>query len=227
MIFLLKIRRKTRFVLITALIVLIFYLIINSLFELNSTNFGSNERIVCEITPEMRIKMSESLESVVNEILEILDMTYFLCYNSLWGALKSNGPLKWHQNVDICLLNEELERFEEAFLIRTFKRKGLSLSYQSSDGVYLVSQKGDKPIVKLYLFEQLNGNYRRVGWRNRLVPPDSCEPVHCFPTRLVSKPLPTERFMSMRLPVPREGIELQKYLFPDNWWLDLEPEECK
>ena len=228
MIYLLKIRRKTRFVLFTALIVLILYLIIHSIFDINSSKFSSNEQIICEITPEMRIKISETLTTVVNEILETLDMTYFLCYDSLWGALGVNGPLKWHQRVDICLLNEEVERFEEAFLIRVFRRKGLSLSYQTSDGIYLVRPEGDsKPTLRLYLFEQSNGNYRRVGWKNRLVPPDSCELVHCFPTRLISKPLPTEKFMSMRLPVPREGIELQKYLFPDNWWLDSQPEECK
>lgn len=175
----------------------------------------------------MRIKMKETLETVVKEVFETLDVTYFLCYDSLWGALNTNGPLKWHQTVDMCLLNEELTRFEEAFLIRLFKRKGLSLSYRTSDGIYLVTNNDVKPVVRLYLFEHSDGNYRRVGWRNRLVPPDNCDRVHCFPARLIAKPLPTENFMSLRVPVPREGIEIQKYLFPDNWWLDSQPEQCK
>lgn len=28
------------------------------------------------------------------------------------------------------------------------------------------------------------------------------------------------------MPVPREGIELQKYHYPNDWWLEIKPTDC-
>ncbi len=222
-----KIRRK-RFSLIIIAIILI-TILFHKFYELFNSSIKTSNENICEISPEMRSKMSETLSQTI-EALTTLDLTYFLCYDSLWGALRIKGPLKWHQIIDLCLLNEEVSHLDEAFLIRTFQRKGLKISYQSSDGIYLVKQSDQsKPLVNLYLFEEdLNQNhYRRVGWKNRLVPPDSCDQIHCFPPRLISKPLPNEMFMNFEISVPREQIEIQKYLFPENWWKDTEPEHCK
>nr|CAD7423170.1 unnamed protein product [Timema monikensis] len=59
---------------------------------------------------------------------------------------------------------------------------------------------------------------RRVGWKRRMLPPN-CEEMtslECFPPRLIARPLPLKEFGGYILPVPREGIEIQKYHYQQN-----------
>jgi hypothetical protein len=72
------------------------------------------------------------------------------------------------------------------------------------------------------------GMLRRVGWKRRMLPPD-CEgmtSLECFPPRLIAPPLPVKEFGGFVFPVPREGIEIQKYHYPDNWWKEVLPKNC-
>lgn len=138
--------------------------------------------------------------------------------------------LPWLDYLEVCILNDELSKLEEAFVIRIFKQEDLSISYSMATGVYeITDSKENTPAVKIVIFEKdsVSEQYRRVGWRNRIVPPSSCEVIHCFPPRLLDKPLPTSKLLNIEMNVPREEIELQKYLFPNSWWKDLEPTECK
>ncbi|RWS11576.1 uncharacterized protein B4U79_12499 [Dinothrombium tinctorium] len=222
---LLRIRSRLLLALITfAVFVLIFRLTLNSRDE-----SGHKKEIVCHHSPDSRSKLFELLYRT-KKALDSLRVSYFLCYNSLWGALKKKEAFPWLPYVELCLLNEEISNFDETFVFRTFKREGLLIEYSSSDGVYTVTTfNGSDPFAKLIIFEenQVINQYRRVGWKNRLIPPDSCSLIHCFPPRLIEKPLETVTFMGVELPVPREEIEILKYLFPNDWWKDLEPEECK
>lgn len=182
----------------------------------------------CSVPSEVHMKMNGLLDRI-NDALEALSISYFLCYDSLWGALKSKGPLPWHTNIDLCVSNKEVSNTEEGFLVRTFKRYGLSVSYNSANGVYSVFRFGEKvPTATLTVFEQdsLTRQMRRVGWAHRMLPPDSCEKLHCFPPDLIAGPLSTTAFLQHQLPVPREEIEILKYLFPDSWWKDNIPPDC-
>ncbi|XP_071446040.1 uncharacterized protein [Hetaerina americana] len=85
---------------------------------------------------------------------------------------------------------------------------------------------------------------RRVGWKRRLLPPDCAglaNLLQCFPERLILAPsedavpgssnppkasLPMASFGGLSLPVPFEGLEIQKYHYPDNWWKVINPENC-
>lgn len=183
----------------------------------------------CEYSTQDREKLINLMINTENT-LESLNVSYFLCYMSLVGALKVNGPVSWLNSFDFCLLNEEISLIDEAFVFRTFKRNSLWVSYSSSDGVYEVkSMKEDEPKGKLVLFEkdQISGQMRRIGIRHRIIPYDRCELIHCFPEDLILKPLPQLKFLNKAFSAPREDIELIKYLFPDFWWKDMEPERCK
>ncbi|KAF4524835.1 hypothetical protein B566_EDAN014318 [Ephemera danica] len=91
--------------------------------------------------------------------------------------------------------------------------------------------------VKLIVFEEDSktarvpggrGMLRRVGWKRRVMPPD-CEGIaflECFPPNLVTPPLPTKLFGGINVPVPHEGIEIQKYHYADNWWKEVIPSNC-
>ncbi len=49
---------------------------------------------------------------------------------------------------------------------------------------------------------------------------------HIFPSRLVQKPMPKLEFAGLNISTPREGIEMQKYLYPLNWMAEVKPDGC-
>ena len=60
--------------------------------------------------------------------------------------------------------------------------------------------------------------YRRIGWKRRFLPPDcNLESLDCFPPRLIIPPLPIKEFGGSLIPAPREGIEMQKYHYKNNF----------
>lgn len=185
--------------------------------------------VTCEqdasVKREMRIIFLRSVSS-----LQSLKLQPFLCYDSLWSALDSQQSFAWKSYNEICVRNEDVSSIEEATLIRTFQREGLKLQYLSSIGEYEVSEAPNGRMrLKIVLFERdaVTGNMRRVGWKHRLIPPDSCALIHCFPPALLQPPLPVKQFHGLSVPVPRDEIEIQKYHYPDDWWKSSRaPKEC-
>lgn len=185
--------------------------------------------VICEqdaaAKREMRIIFLRSVKS-----LQTLKLQPFLCYDSLWSALDSQQSFAWKSYNEICVRNEDVSRTEEATLIRTFQREGLKLQYSSSIGEYEVSEAPNGLMrLKIVLFEKdaVTGNMRRVGWKHRLIPPDSCALIHCFPPILLQPPLPVKQLYGIPVPVPRDEIEIQKYHYPDDWWKSSRaPKEC-
>lgn len=190
---------------------------------------SGDSQVICEqddsVKQEMRDVFFRSIAS-----LRSLQLHPFLCYDSLWSALDSQQSFGWKSFNEICMRNEDVSQMEEAALIRAFQRQGLRLAYFSSTGEYEVSES---PIgtmrLKIVLFEKdaVTGNMRRVGWKHRLIPPDSCALIHCFPQHLLQPPLPHKSLYQLSLPVPRDEIEIQKYHYPDDWWKSSRaPKEC-
>lgn len=189
----------------------------------------SEEPNGCGTTSETRPCL-EALFPKVMSTLENLSLSAYLCYYSLWGALKHGGPLPWMSKIELCLRNEELSKLDEGHLLKTFRRQGAQAMYDSANGLYRVKLRDDlRPCeAYLYVFEEDRQMkvVRRVGWKNRLLPPAACEALHCFPSTLIEPPLKEERFLGRNVAVPREGFEVQKYLFPDSWWKEVEPPKC-
>lgn len=185
----------------------------------------------CQVLPEIADNLIV-LMADTHKILKQLQITHFLCYGTLWGVLKMQMLLPWEDNVEFCAVNEELSRFEEAYLIKMFRKNNLVLSYDSQDGVYEV-YRPDKltlGILRIIVFEkdpELD-MMKRVGWSRRLLPPD-CDyspSLHCFPPRLIEPPLPVAIVNQIQYHVPREEVEIQKYLYPDTWWKEVKPSQC-
>lgn len=205
------------------------FLIIVLRVTFKSDNHGSaKSAVICKQPEEIREALHDLIIKTI-DALQALPVSYFLCYNSLWGALNIKDPLPWDDTIQLCLQNEELSRFEEARIIRIFRTKGLTITYSSSVGEYeVVTRYDNKPKITLYVFEEdsITKQMRRIGWQNRIIPPDSCALLHCFPPHLIEKPLPELDFLGLKVPAPREEVELQKYHFPDTWWKDQIPSEC-
>lgn len=90
-----------------------------------------------------------------HRVLLSLSLTHFLCYGALWGQIRLSRTLPWEANVEFCLLNEELARRDEVFLLRAFRKQGLELDYDSGEGQYVVKD----PVfsggsVQLIVFEE-------------------------------------------------------------------------
>lgn len=195
----------------------------------NSDKILSNSES-CEVTSEQKVHLFNLLKQVI-AILNKLDVIYFLCYTSLWGAVQESGPLPWDRNADLCVLNTNLVTYDEASIHRIFQRQNLSLQYRSSEGEYIIknaNSNGENSHVKLTVFEadgRLNRMYRRVGWKRRLLPPD-CDAhpdLQCFPAHLVGTPLPVKTFGPLSIPGPTEDMDFLKIQYPDTWWKPIKP----
>ena len=156
-------------------------------------------------------------------LLKKLNIVHFLCYGTLWGTLRNNKMLPWDPEPDICVTNEGISAVDEAYLYKLFQFEGLVLSYSSQEGMYTVTYGA--ATVTLTVFEESEDgeSYQRIGLRSRVLPPDMKEK---FPKRLLADPLPNLECFGLILPVPHEDIEIQKYLYPDDWWIEVRPPGC-
>ena len=90
-----------------------------------------------------------------HSVLSSVGLTHFLCYGSLWGQLRLSRSLPWEADVEYCLLNEELITKDEVYLARALRNKNMRLDYDSTEGVYIVTDStlpGAK--VELIVFEK-------------------------------------------------------------------------
>lgn len=173
----------------------------------------------------------DRLAAVVHQILLSLEVTHFLCYDSLWGSLNFEKQLPWKAELEFCAVNEKALYVDEARFLRTFRKRGLDVAYDWNEGTYdAFNGTRASGVVKIIIFENdpMTKMMRRVGWKRRVLPPD-CESstmLHCFPPRLIDAPLMSKKLGANLFPVPHEEIEIQKYLYPSNWWKDLNPPPC-
>lgn len=77
----------------------------------------------------------------MSKTLEKLGLTYFLCYGSLWGALKYKIALPWDRNVDMCIVYHQIATIDEQTLHNAFKQFDLNYYYNSRRGKYIVNFK--------------------------------------------------------------------------------------
>lgn len=171
-----------------------------------------------------------SLFPKVLDSLSAQGVSSFLCYYALWGSLKEQRPLPWTNKAELCLQNEELSRLDEGQLLKSFRRHGVLAHYDSANGLYRAKLKEGSGACEVYLYvfeeDKIVRRVRRVGWKHRLLPPDACDTLHCFPVSLLTPPLKETTFLGARVSVPHEGIEVLKYMFPDSWWKGEVPPKC-
>ncbi|KZS14784.1 uncharacterized protein LOC116922192 [Daphnia magna] len=171
----------------------------------------------------------------VHRALEILQVQHFICYESLWASLYNEGPRMWENVVEMCLIDDTLAQQDEAFIARFFRTQDLILDYDMLEGVYVVklmdkvnfpglpNAVGPDVSARLILFLQRSEfmMMRKAGLKRALLPDDCENPLlECFPSQLALPPLSRIKYgPNQYFPAPREGIEIQKYHYPDDWWL--------
>ena len=199
---------------------------------INHRRGGSAQQECLNRRPDDQLRVIFLAEKV-HRALEILQVSHFLCYESLWASLYNEGPRTWDKTVELCLMGDALTQQDEGFVAKFFRTQDLVLDYDMLDGVYTVrladkvnypglpSAIGSDVSARLVLFQQRSGSMMRKAGMKRALLPDDCENplLECFPSQLAMQPFAKIKFGTNQFPAPREGIEIQKYHFPDDWWL--------
>ncbi|XP_050447433.1 uncharacterized protein LOC126849538 isoform X1 [Cataglyphis hispanica] len=183
----------------------------------------------CSVPEEFTEKLHD-LAYRAHLVLSKLGIVHFLCLGGLWGQVRIGRALPWARKVELCLVDTLRD---DVLITKAFREDGLSATYLHAAGIYRIQEHEvgeDAPKVEVVVFEEdaVTQMVRRVGWTRRVLPPD-CEfspSLQCFPPQLVIPPLPAKQFGNRLMPVPREGIELQKYHYPNDWWLEIKPTDC-
>ena len=117
----------------------------------------------------------------------------------------------------------QIASIDENQLHAAFKQNDLEYYYNSRRGKYVISYKG--VTGEITIFEKVGAHMERVGWEKRIFPHLYLN-YQTFPYQLVDKELKRLKFHGLMMPVPFENFELQKYLYPDNWWREVKPKGC-
>lgn len=91
--------------------------LIYSIYNINNDLQEETEITSCQLTAETIVELKE-LAITLRDTLDSLNLKNFLCYYTLYGAIKNNQPIPWHDNLDFCILNDQLIKQDEAFIIR-------------------------------------------------------------------------------------------------------------
>lgn len=172
---------------------------------------------------EFTQRLFDELTLKMKLVFEKLNVRYFLCYGSLWGALRYGKTLPWDRNIDMCVVYHEIASINEQTLYQTFKQNELSYYYNSRRGKYVVTYKSVQ--AEITVFEKVGTHMERIGWEKRLFPHLYVN-YQNFPFMLVEKDLPKIKFNGVELTYPHQEYEIQKYLYPDNWWKEVKPRGC-
>jgi phosphorylcholine metabolism protein LicD len=181
------------------------------------------KRVSCDHDP-MTLRLYEELTERLVAFFTELELTYFLCYGSLWGALKFKRTLPWDRNIDMCAVYQQFMRIDEHKIKEAFMKCELRYHYNHRRGKYVVKYKTVS--AEITLFEKIDDHMERVGWEKRLFPQYYLN-YQNFPTQLIENEMPKLLFNTFEVRAPHLEYELQKYLYPENWWKEVKPRGCK
>lgn len=160
----------------------------------------------------------------VHEALVQLNVSHALCFGTLWGALRSGRFLPWDSNVDFCALETSFAE-SSSRVSDVFRQKGVEVNYEWRTGVYAVRLGSAVGSIHTFAVSADKEAARPGGWSGGWFSNSHNKPVS-FPVRLLEAPLTSVKFYNKDMPVPHEGIEILKYMYPDDWWLEVKPPGC-
>lgn len=182
--------------------------------------------------PDSLLDDLSTLALRMHAALVSLNVPHALCYGTLWGALRMGRVLPWDTNVDMCAMDSHFANVSTSQLQEAFGKRGMELHYDWRRGQYNVSFRGGAEgyisvFTKTSSWDHsveeeiaLPGGWNRAIWRW------FGQKQASFPAWLLEAPFNTKKFHEEDLPVPHDGIELLKYHYPNDWWLEAKPPGC-
>lgn len=123
-----------------------------------------------------------------------------------------------------CSLKNEIQKVPYATLKSEFKSQQMELSYDQRHGDYIITKGPAQAIINVFYLTTYDEVFKD-GLEHRFMWFFQESPLS-FPVRLIEKPFGTVMFYGQRVPVPHDGIEILKYLYKDDWWLEKPPVGC-
>lgn len=155
-----------------------------------------------------------------------MNLLFFHFDCSLWGALRYQNPLPWDTDLDVGVLKDEIIHVSESKLKAELARKEMEIHYSYWGGFYRVTRGRARADLMVFHNFNYNGFMERVGVESYVFF-INYKTMHAFPSGLVLPPLPAMDFAGVAMPVPRGGLEMQKYHYPYDWWKETKPVGCK
>ena len=162
----------------------------------------------------------------VHLILKNLNVTHFLLYGSLWGALRINKPLPWDNDVDLGMIADgRFVQLAENEFLKMFQEKGIKVTNNMRQKSSYKFDR-DNGAVDLMIYYDYGEWMKRQGWESWLLT-IHYNLHHTFPKKLIEdKPLPQTKFGWFMMPIPRHGIEIMKHMYRYDWWITPKQESC-
>jgi len=194
-----------------------------------STWYGTQLEPRCQV-PEEELEDMRLIGRQTKDILDKHNMTYALGFGSLWGALRHGDILPWDIDIDLIVVldrNSDIKGTID-WLKKEMEAQGMEVYYRDWIGII----QGYSPVYKSQLdvtfwcdYYGTGTLFRCSGWEQYIFFVNY-RYHYTFPARLVKPPLPTLNFINRSWPVPRNGIEIQKIHYPNDWWKVAKPRGC-
>ena len=184
-------------------------------------------KVACQRTSVELDRIVRAVHSV-DDVLNRLDIPHFLACGTLFGALRSGGPLPWDDDADLIVNADDMRKFTRDQVAEIFKRElNMSVRWRSRLGLYRIYYH-DNEGVDLLLYS----DYWRNGWMHSVASESwlyflNYRWHYVFPARLLEPPYEKLPFGGRNMTVPRNGIEIQKYLYTFDWYRTVRPKGCK
>lgn len=211
-------------------------LLMSCYYSINMRNYGrytGHDPILppmkCRNLTDAQMQQLLDFTYKIHRFLDEMGLRHWLMYGSLLGALRGNAPIIWDDDSDFGLDGDgkllelsKTEFFEKIKSVPGVKQIG---DQWSRDNLIQIYDKNSDFKVDLMIFHKYGNTMMRRGWLTWLFY-FQYKAYHSFPSRLVEQPLPKSRFRFFNISVPREGNEILKYIYPDDWWKVVKPLGC-
>ena len=209
-------------VLLITLIVILYY-------QFNNRSYGwylnSSKNHLC-VTAEKDMKAMINLLEGIHRTLQDLNITHFLIYGTLIGAIRYSKILPWDNDLDIGVKWKDIARYSNAEITLAFAKESITTTYWYKNGFYRL-RKGSYARADLMIFDDYynNGVMTRIGIESYFVWLHYRR-YHTFPAKFLATPLPTINISGLNISIPREGKTIIKLLYPDDYWKEVKPYGC-
>lgn len=105
----------------------------------------------------------------ISRICKIHNLTYWIDYGTLLGAVRHKGFIPWDDDIDVSMMREDFEKFIDIFNTSTTDTNLQAELYSSSQGIYSIIKVVHKDIPNLFVdIFPIDLCYRQMNQKQKL-----------------------------------------------------------
>ena len=167
---------------------------------------------------ELNIRKEEFIN--LCNILDKLNIKYFLLGGVLLGAVRNKGFIKWDWDVELCVLSDELTNKFDKLCLDISEKNFTILNYDRNPSKFKIDIKGklSKEITKYTIMGWNHDTKKKIFWRKTLKIPDhyliNMTQIELF-NKLHFAPYPTEKYLEYQYgdwKTPKQTSNKYEYL---------------